>query len=95
MRIRITRPADRDIDDVLRYGREVYGDDRAGRYLMGLLEDLNRIADSPFTAQLRKEADPPVRLRVYLGHNILYDVEGDEVLTLRILHDSVNWMHEL
>ena len=95
MLLRLTAPADRDIDDVLRYGRKAHGGERAERYLLGLLEELDEIAAAPFQAQLREEADPPVRLRVYVGHNILYDVLEDEVVILRILHHSVNWIDEL
>lgn len=95
MRLKITQPADRDIDALFMYGRRVHGEQHAESYLMGLLEYLGQIPLSPLSAQLRDEASPPVRLRVYRGHNIIFDVTAEEVIILRILHHSVNWMDEL
>jgi toxin ParE1/3/4 len=95
MRLRIAGPADRDIDEVLVFGRRVHGERQADGYLLGLLEYLDQVPLSPFAAQMREEASPPVRLRVYRAHNIIYDVTDDEVVILRILHHSVNWVDEL
>lgn len=95
MRLRITAPADHDIDELLVYGNKEHGARSADAYLMGLLEFLDQIPLNPLTAQVREEATPPVRLKVYRAHNVIYDITGDEVIVLRILHHSVNWLDEL
>jgi len=36
-----------------------------------------------------------VRLLTYAAHNIFYDVTDDEVIILRVLYHSADWVHVL
>ncbi len=38
------------------------------------------------------EINPPVRLYRYESHHILYAIRDGELLVLRVLHGSVDWI---
>jgi toxin ParE1/3/4 len=77
------------------YGIVRYGERQADLYLEGLLVEFQAIAEWPLASRERTESRPPLRLRVYRGHNILYVVRGDEALIVRVLHHSADWMREI
>ena len=92
MRLRITDAADQDIKSIDHYGRRHYGDRQTIAYIARLFDDLEWIRDWPLTSRERNEVRPPVRVHPSSAHNILYAVQTDEVLILRVLHHSVNWI---
>jgi toxin ParE1/3/4 len=95
MRLEVSQAADLDIDGVLVFGTELYGEQAADRYVMALLAEFGRIATWPFSSRERHEVRPSVRLRSFRAHNIFYDVHADEVEIVRVLHHSADWVHIL
>jgi toxin ParE1/3/4 len=95
MPLRVSAEAGADLDAIRLYGFEHYGDRAADAYLAALTRSFDRIAEWPLAARLRTEIQPPVRLVAHQAHNIFYDVDGDIVEIVRVLHHSMDWQNEL
>lgn len=46
-------------------------------------------------ARERLEISPPVRVHFHGSHVIVYAVEGDDIVLLRVLHERRDWEREL
>jgi toxin ParE1/3/4 len=70
----------------------MFGVAQADRYIEGLLNALDMIADFPAAARLRTELQPPIRAYPYKSHLILYDLDATgDVLVVRIRHGHEDW----
>lgn len=70
----------------------MFGIAQADRYVEGLLNALDLIADFPGSARLRAELQPPIRAYPYKSHLVLYDVDASgDVLVVRIRHGHEDW----
>ncbi len=92
---RTTAAADADVVELFRFGTERYGLAKADDYVSGLGEALYRLAANPRMARERTEVRPPVRLYTYMAHVIVYIIEDEDVLILRVLHGSSDWINAL
>ncbi|MHB1109951.1 MAG: type II toxin-antitoxin system RelE/ParE family toxin [Devosia sp.] len=92
MRLRTSPEADRDTYDIHIYGSLRYGVQQADSYLDGLQHTLELIAEMPLMARERHEVRPAVRVYPYGAHHIFYVVADGEVLVVRILHYTADWM---
>jgi len=95
MRLEISLEAERDMAALHLYGAINYGEDQADQYVLNLLDEFRRISEWPLAYAERTEVRPPIRLRPYRAHNLFYDVTGDLVTIVRVMHHSADWMHEL
>ena len=95
MTYRTTRRCDLDIIEI--YGRGVakFGVDQAERYHEGLIATFDLLANNPRIARERFELKPPVRLHAYRAHMIVYVIETDGILIVRILHGHQDWERHL
>lgn len=93
--LRFTVEARRDLDDLYLYGLLNFGSRQADAYLDRLVEIVQSIAEQPLMARERTEVRPPIRLLPWAAHHIFYDVAETEVVIVRILHGSADWMHKL
>jgi len=78
MRLRITDPAHDDIVAMYKYGVETYGERRARTYLAELYDEFRFILEWPLISREHTDIRPPVRQRIYLVHNIIYDLPPGE-----------------
>lgn len=70
----------------------MFGIAQADRYIEGLLNALDLVADFPGAARLRTELQPPIRAYPYKSHLILYDIGATgDVLVVRIRHGHEDW----
>lgn len=49
-----------------------------------------QIAKSPYLVAERKEFTPPVRILPYERHLVVYQIEDDGILIVRVLHASMD-----
>ncbi|MBU1383478.1 MAG: type II toxin-antitoxin system RelE/ParE family toxin [Alphaproteobacteria bacterium] len=91
MRPRLTRAAEEDVIHVYLESARLFGRLQADRYLDGLECAFDFVAHHPLAARERQEINPPVRIHAYGAHIIVYLVEPDGVLILRIRHGRENW----
>jgi toxin ParE1/3/4 len=92
MRLEIANRASRDLRDIHSYGIDNYGGARADAYLGGLFAKFDHIAQWPYSAREGFATRSAVRLSRVRAHNILYSVEDQVVVVLRVFHHSVNWI---
>jgi toxin ParE1/3/4 len=95
MRLRISDAARADLRELHTYGAETFGQRAANAYIEALTLAIEKIPDWPFASRLRTEVRPPVRLLPHEGHNIFYDVTSDEVVVVRVLHYTADWINLL
>jgi toxin ParE1/3/4 len=78
--------AELDLSDIWLSGVEIWGVERADRYMKGLFAAFDVLADFPEMARERGEFSPPVRMHSNGSHLILYVVQNDVVEIIRVLH---------
>lgn len=95
MNVRFTAQADADIVACYLYGFRNFGRDQADRYEQGLRHAIDIIADNPRIAAERPEYTPRVRVHHHGRHYIVYLIERDHVLIVRVLRDEVDLTRHL
>ena len=90
MKVRFTAQADADIIDSYLYGFLNFGRDQAERYEQGLRHAVGIIANNPRIAAERPEYAPPVRVHHHAKHFIIYLIEDDHILIVRVLRDETD-----
>ncbi|AXS40001.1 type II toxin-antitoxin system RelE/ParE family toxin [Breoghania sp. L-A4] len=80
-----------DLDDIWRYTAETWSLDQADTYIDELARSFETLAATPEMARERTEFDPPVRIHSHKSHMIIYTVDDDHVMVLRVLGGQQNW----
>lgn len=91
--IKLTKQAQRDLDDIIDYTLQRWGHEQMGRYVRELGATIEQLAERP-TRQGRSldELKPGLRYERHRQHYfIFYRVEGQRVEILRILHQRRDW----
>lgn len=73
------------IDD---YGIEQFGEEAADALNAGFERAFSQLAEFPRSAPERPEYGENIRCWMHLGYRVLYQLEGDTVVVVRILHHS-------
>jgi toxin ParE1/3/4 len=93
--IRTTLEAERDIYRLFELGVRDYGFAAADRYATDLREALHGLSANPYMVRERHETGRPVRLYRFRAHHILYTIDNEDVLVLRVLSNRQDWLHQL
>ena len=91
MAFRLSRGARQDIIDIYLHSEEAFGEAQADRYIADLESTFAFLAAHPMAARERVELIPPVRIHPYRAHLIVYRLDGDDVLILRLRHGRADW----
>jgi toxin ParE1/3/4 len=91
MRFRTTRQADQDIIDLYVHGAREFGVEQAERYHRGLIDTFELLCENPRLARERMEFVPAVRIHPYEAHLVIYTVEDNGLLIVRVLHGRSQW----
>lgn len=78
--------AEDDLIGIWLYGYEQWGIAQADRYADDLEAQFILLASSPEMCRERAEFKPPVRIHNHVSHLIIYTVEGDHIVIIRVLH---------
>ena len=95
MEVRFTAQADADIIESYLYGFRSFGRAQAERYEQSLRRAIGMIAKSPHIVAERPEYAPPVRVHHHAKHLIVYLIEDEHILIVRILRDEVDLTRHL
>lgn len=87
----LTLAAVADLDRVAAEGALRFGFLQSEIYEQELVAMLDTLADHPYLASERQASRNLVRLMPYGSHNIVYIVENEDVVVLRVLHGLQNW----
>lgn len=90
-RFHVSPLARRDLFEIWQYTCDEWGTVQADRYLRQINTSFGSIADNPEIHRERHEVDPPVRIHRMSSHLIIYRVEDENVLILRVVHGRRNW----
>lgn len=88
MRLELSREADADIADMLRYGAENFGWAAAEAYAQSFDPRLDRLLEHPRIGMAHPELKAGLRSIPHGSHRIYYSVEDDVLTIRRILHKS-------
>lgn len=92
MVVRLHSEAETDLDEVYLEGLRLFGPNQAAVYLRSLNVAFDRIAAQPYAYSERTEFDPPLRVCPHKSHLILYRVEGEDIVILRVRHGREDWL---
>jgi toxin ParE1/3/4 len=95
MLIKKTEFADVDLIDIYLYGATNFGQPVAESYFSSITQTFQFLAENPFAAMERAEFKPPVRIHPHNKHLIIYKVENDFILIIRVLHQKMDIRHYL
>lgn len=87
---RVSRAAQTDIVEIGRYTQREWGIPQRRKYLDGMDQHMQMLANHPLLGTEHTEFDPPVRIHPYDRHLIVYVQEQDGILIVRILHASMD-----
>ena len=92
---RLTRDAERDLDEMVSFGAREYGLEAALTCYDELAEKFELLATFPLIGRERETSTRTVRIMRFKAHHVIYALEGRDVLVLRVLHGSANWIDHL
>ncbi len=79
-----------DLIEIYCYGFLNHGERQAELYQQALKAKCQFLADNPKLYREREEFTPPVRIHPHEKHLIVYMIEEDHILIIRILHERMN-----
>jgi toxin ParE1/3/4 len=85
-RYHLSRKADADIEQIARTSLRLWGLVRAEIYVLGLHDAFERLSAFPELGRDASEIRPGVLRFESTSHVILYRIEDDGILILRVLH---------
>lgn len=88
---RKSRKADEDLIAIYLWVVTHFGVAQAEKYHASLAACFELIADFPGLAAERSDFGPPVRVHRHAAHLVVYRVELDHVLIIRVLYGRQDW----
>ncbi len=85
-----SKEAENDLIEIYRYGFINYGESKADLYIEALKEKCQFLADMPNLSPDRDEFNPPIKIHHHKKQLIIYIVETDYILIVRILHERMD-----
>lgn len=93
--VEISEAADADLAEILAYGKENFGENRAEAYLASFQTTIDLIARHPLAGAVHGGVRPPIRSLPHGSHRLFYDVFEDHVVVQRVLHKAVDVQRHL
>jgi toxin ParE1/3/4 len=88
---RLAPAAETDLEDIWLYTARNWSVEQADRYTDALEAAFDTLVAMPEIARERREFDPPVRVHPSAQHVIIYRIEADHLVMLRVLGGRQNW----
>jgi toxin ParE1/3/4 len=82
--------AENDLMEIYKYGFLNYGENKADLYINALKEQCRFISSNPFICRERTDLTPTVRINHHKNHMVIYTIEADYVLIVRICHERMD-----
>lgn len=94
-RYRLTPAAIRDLEAIWIYSAQIWAPEQADRYIIGLAGLFDLIAENPKIVRERQEYVPPVRIYRYQSHIVIYQINDDHIIIIRVRHGREDWAGDL
>jgi toxin ParE1/3/4 len=88
--VRLRGAADADLAAILDYSIENFGEAVGVDYVRSFDRAFDLLSRHPEAGAIRVEIDPPIRCLPHRSHAIFYDLEGEIVWIVRILHRAMD-----
>ncbi len=88
MKVILSVEAENDLEEIYDYSVDRFGLKVADEYFSQMVEGFDRIAQFPESAIVRNELTADLRSKVYGSHVIFFKVQPEQILIIRILHQS-------
>lgn len=88
---RLTPRAISDLEEIWLYSADAWSIAQADRYADSFAQSFETILSMPEIARERAEFTPPVRVHPSGQHLVLYRIEADHILVIRILGGRQDW----
>ena len=89
MRLILSGEAEADLRGIIHYSITQWGRERARRYVGGLRDKLDLLAEHPEIGPPADEVRPGLRRLTYYRHSVFYRIRGPETRIVRILHKQM------
>ena len=94
MGYRLTSGAADDLIHIYLEGVRLFGTAQAEKYQDELEERFELLAFNPYMTRERRELTPPVRINPFRSHVIVYRIEDDDILIIRVRHGREDWLND-
>ena len=88
--VRLRTTADADLVGILDYSIATFGQRIADEYVESFETAFALLRRHPRAGQLRTDIDPPIHCLHHRSHRIFYDLEGEIVWIVRVLHHAMD-----
>jgi toxin ParE1/3/4 len=88
--LRLTAAARADLVEIRCYSIVEFGGNVADIYFRGFKDAFALLRERPFAGAQRSDLPKGVRCLLHRRHKILYQVNGDRVLIVRVIHHAQN-----
>ena len=88
--VRLRTAAEEDLAEILEYSASQFGETPAEEYLRSFERAFGLLCDHPHAGPVHPTIEPAVRCLSHRSHRIFYDVEGETVWIIRVLHHSMD-----
>ena len=89
-RVRLLPKAATDLADIWRHTVEKWGVQQAITYTEAINTAFEQLSETPFIYRERPEFSPPVRIAPHASHLIVYLVDNDGTIVVRVLHQNMD-----
>jgi toxin ParE1/3/4 len=89
-KLELTEAPDRYLVEIDVYSFRNFGEDRADRYLLGLHERFQKLAERPNLARSADRLRPGYRRFRHMSHVIFFQVIDDGIRIVRVLHQRMD-----
>ena len=90
MRYKLTPEAENDLTEIYVHGFLNFGETQAEKYFSELKDCFEFLSNRPLICRERTEFSPPVRIHHRGRHLVIYVIQDDRILIIRVLHDSMD-----
>lgn len=90
MRYKLTFEAASDLTEIYVHGFLKFGETQAEKYFAELEDCFAVLSNAPLICRERAEFTPPVRIHHRGRHLVIYVIQDDRILIIRVLHDSMD-----
>ncbi|MGJ8628987.1 MAG: type II toxin-antitoxin system RelE/ParE family toxin [Sulfitobacter sp.] len=93
MAYRLSSKATEDVLNLYLEGLQTFGETQTESYHAGLKKCLDLLDHSPRIARERSELSAPMRVHPFKAHVIIYQIEGSDILIVRVRHGREDWIN--
>ena len=86
---KLTPDAKSDLIEIRRYTKSKWGQEQAKKYLKGLQQALNLLAENPLLGVSRPEIGANIHSFPYASHVVYYLPQIDEIVVFAVLHKQM------